>query len=503
MSSAIQSPSGKKLKTFAYENFQGLDTSRDITSLDTGKDQHMAKINNATSDWRGQMVRDASCKFRGGEYKVNHVRFFGAGEICWVEQTGAGQNLVSEREHRLDEVYIASADVTSTVFNQTVIFASRANPLYRYDGINFERNQSPAADKLRPAYCTSVQRRLAVAGIPGRETQVHLTRVDQDEIFPEDEDPTSVNTLRAGFIDVANLLGTADQITGLGTFEQNRLVVFTADKAIIYRIDPDIDRWVVDDNANINIGCASHNSIANAGTDLLFCSRSGIHSIKRSEDNGILVYSYSLSDKIDLLYRELFNSVPDKERISAVFDQDTAQYHIFFPQSGDQICKRLTLAMNPEGGQPVPKFNTGDFLNARCGAFLGGSLVLGTSGGVYDVLEVEDEDAEAFTPEMEVVTPFLWHGSLTETKETHSIIIQATGKGVILVDASDLEGRIIGSLRIEVDATSDDNAFEDVPLSKQYERKWSHRYKAAQYRIRSEGGGGLLRIIGFAVTVRA
>jgi hypothetical protein len=503
MSSSFKSPPGINLRTFAYENFQGLDTSRDITSLDTGKEQHLSQINNATCDWRGQMVRDPAARVRGGEYRVNHVRFFGTNELCWVEETGAGQNLKSERNHALDNAYLASATVTSTVFNQSVIFASRANPLYRYDGINFSRNQSPAADKLRPAYVTSVQRRLAVAGIPGRETQVHLTRVDQDEIFPEDEDPASTNVLRAGFIDVANLLGTADQITGLGSFEQNRLVVFTADRAIIYRIDPDIEQWVIDDNANIYIGCASHNTIQNAGTDLLFCSRSGIHSIKRSEDNGILVYSYSLSDKIDLLYRELFKSVPNKERISAVFDQDTAQYHVFFPQAGGQITKRLTLAMNPEGGEGAqPKFSTGDFLNSRCGAFLGGRLVYGTSGGVYEVLKIEDDEPDSFTPEMNIVTPLLWHGSLTDTKETYSLLIQATGKGVIEVDAIDIDKKIIGSLTIEVNDTSDDNYFEDVPLSKQYERKWSHRYKAAQYRIRSKGGGGLLRIIGFAVTVR-
>lgn len=503
MASSFKSPTGLRLQTFAYENFQGLDTSRDITSLDTGKDQHVSKINNATSDWRGQMVRDPAAKFRGGEYRVNHVRFFGQNEVCWAEQTGAGINFRSERDHVLENVHQAGAIITSTVFNQSVILASRARPLYRYDGISFQRNRSPAADSLRPAYVTSVQRRLAVAGIPGRETQVHLTRVDQDEIFPEDEDPASTNVLRAGFIDVANLLGTADQITGLGTFEQNRLVVFTADRAIIYRIDPDIDRWVIDDNANINIGCVSHNTIANAGTDLLFCSRSGIHSIKRSEDNGILVFSYSLSDKIDLLYRELFNSVVDKEQISAVFDQDNAQYHVFFPQPGGQLCRRLTLAMNPEAGQAQPKFSTGDFLNARCGAFLAGKLVFGTPGGVYQTINIEDEDEDAFTPEMEIVTPLLWHGSLTETKETHSLVLQASGRGIVELDAQDIDGKTIGSLTIEVDDTSDDNYFQDVPLSVQYERKWSHRYKAAQYRIRSRGGGGLLRIIGFAVTVRA
>ena len=33
---------------------------------------------------------------------------------------------------------------------------------------------------------------------------------------------------------------------------------------------------------------------------------------------------------------------------------------------------KITLALNPEGGEAIPKFSTGDFLRARCGAFLNG-----------------------------------------------------------------------------------------------------------------------------------
>jgi hypothetical protein len=502
MTSPIKSPSGVRTKAFSYENFQGLDTSRDITSLDTGKQQHLSKIINATCDWRGQIVRDASTKFRSGDLPIRHVRFFANGEVVWAEQTGSGITLRSDRDHFLADAHPTSAIIASTVFNQTVQFTCRYRPLYRYNGINFERNQSPAINQLLPAYCASVQRRLAVAGIPGKETQIHFSRVDQDEIFPDDEEDGSTNVLRAGFIDIANLLGSADTITGLGSFEQNRLVAFTADKAIIFKIDPNIDNWLIDDNANINIGCASHNTIVNAGTDLLFCSRAGIHSIKRSEENGILVYSYSMSDKVDILYRELFRSVPNPEDISAVFDQDTAQYHVFFPQDGGFLCKRLTLAMNPEGGEAQPKFSQGDFLNSRCGDFLNGQLVLGTSGGTFEVLKVEDIDDDAVTPELDITTPLLWHGSLDATKETNSIILQAAGIGKIIVDAQDDTGRLIGSMVIEVNDTSDDNYFQDVPLSVQYERKWQHRYRAAQYRFRTEGGRGLLRIIGFAITVR-
>lgn len=502
MTSSIKSPSGVKAKTYAYENFQGLDTSRDVTSLDTGKDQHLTGLVNATCDWRGQIVRDPSCEYVSGQQPVNHVAFYSKNEVCWAEEDGSALNFKSDRGHEVMAAHPKGSIVSSTVFNQSVFLASRGRQMYRYDGIKFNLNQSPSLNALLPAYTASVQRRLAVAGIPGRETEVHVSRVDQDEIWPEDEAKDEVSTLRAGFFDIANNLGTADQITGLGAFEQNRLVIFTADRALVYKIDPNIDQWIIDDNANIYIGCASHNTVTNAGTDLLFCSRSGIHSIKRSEENGILVYSYSLSDKIDLLYRELFNSVDDPETISAVFDQDEGQYHVYFPQPGGTLCRRLTLAMNPEGGEAQPKFSEGDFLNARCGAFLNGRFTIGTTGGVYDVLEVEQEKDSAFTPDMSITTPLLWHGSLQDIKETQSIIIQAAGKGIITVDAQDQKGNVIGELVIEVDDTVDDNYFADVPLSRQYERKWSHRYVAAQYRVKSSGGAGLLRIIGFAITVR-
>jgi len=504
MTSTVKSPTGVKVQTYAYENFQGLDTSRDVTSLDTGKDQHLSVVKNASCDWRGQIVRDPAAYHTNGERTIEHLRFYSPDNYCWVERTGASLNIVADNGEIMEGVLPLDAMVTTTVFNRDIHFASKGHPLVRYDGFEFSYNNSPYVDTLRPAYCTTTQSRLVIAGVPGKETTVFVSRVNQDEVWTEDETDDAIdNDVLAAFeFDIGNYLGTADSITGLGAFEQNRLVIFAADRALIFRTDSDKERWLLDDNANIFIGCASHNTIQNAGTDLLFCSRSGIHSIKRSEDNGILVYSYSLSDKVDLLYRELFNSVVNKESISAVFDQDAGQYHVFFPQPGNELCRRLTLSLNPESGEAQPKFSTGDFLRARCGTFLNGELLYGTTGGVYQVLKPEDEKEGAHTPEMEVVTPLLWHGSLSDTKETVSLLLQAAGKGIVEIDAQDEHGRTIGSLRIEVDDTADDNYFADVPLSRQYERKWSHRYRAAQYRIRTTGGQGLLRIIGFAVTVR-
>jgi hypothetical protein len=41
-----------------------------------------------------------------------------------------------------------------------------------------------------------------------------------------------------------------------------------------------------------------------------------------------------------------------------------------------------------------------------------------------------------------------------------------------------------------------------VPLNKQYERKFEHRYRGVKFRFTVKGSG-LVRIVGFAVIVRA
>lgn len=493
------------VRTWAYQGFAGLDTSRDATSLDTGSGQHLAQIVDATCDWRGQIVRDPAAVHLAGDQTVQHVAFYGTGRVAFVEEDGAGVNLRADTGVTLHDAFPAGRAVSTSVFSRQLHFASRGSLMRSFDGSSFKTNPSPALALLRPSFLATVQRRLAVAGMPGAPTEVHISRVDNASIFPGDENISEVSVLRAGIIDVGNIIGTADEITGLAAYEQTRLVIFTADRAVIYEIDPDIDRWTLDASTNIRIGCVAHNTIRNAGTDLLFCSRAGIHSIKRSEQNGILVDSYTLSDKVDLLYKRLYQSVEDPTQISAIYDADRGQYHVFFPQPGGQLCHRLTLALNPEGGETStgPAFSTGSFLNARCGAFLAGELVYGTPGGVWRVIPDEAPLPEgAVTPQWDVVTPLLWHGSLTDGKQTHSLTVQAAGRGVLEITAEDRTGRTLGALRLEIDAATDDTDMTEVPLSEQYERQWQHRYVAARYRFKLVKSEGLVRLIGFAIKTR-
>ena len=495
--STTYSPSGVKTKVFTYEEFMGLDASRDKTALDTGEKQHLVGLKNGYADWRGIIVRDPGANQRiVSDKSVKPITFFGRDLVCWAQREGGGMTLNSDRGHAVIDAYPRDNRVTSTVFNKQVIFASREQEMYQYNGYLWYKNEAPS--KPSPAYVTSIQRRLVIAGLPGQHTVVELSRVDDETIFPADEDIASTAVTKASDLDVTNLIGTSDEIRGLGVFETNRLVVFTHDKGVVYTIDPDYSKWALDEKSSVNVGTISHNTIATAGADMLFCSRDGVHSLRRSDANGIMIYTIPMSSKIDLTYRELLRSVADHEDITAYYDQDNGQYHIFFPQS-EMLCTRLTLTLNPiEGGES--KWSTSDFLNAGCGATLGGVTVLGTPGGVWNRLQIEDS-AKA-NPTMTVTTPILWQGALNLTKESFSFVLQAAGKGEIQVEAFDEKGRYLSSMQFSIEEDSKDDSFPDVPLYRQYERKFEHRYRGCQFRFTTKGSG-LLKIIGFAVIVRS
>ena len=359
------------------------------------------------------LVRDPGAEQRAaGNKYIKRLSFFGRDLAVWAQVDGGGTTLRSERDHLKEEVYPRAAVVTSTVFNNKVVFVSRDYGMYQYDGFSWK--EIDANSDPRPAYAVSIQRRLAIAGMPGKRTIIDFSRVDKENVFTDDEDDNATQVTKAADIDVGNIIGTADEIKGLGVFENSRLAVFTNDQTLVYQLHPDYTQWQIDDKANIKTGCISHNTITQAGADLLFCSRDGVHSLRRSETNGITIYTVPMSNKIDLIYRDLLRNVADHETISAFYDQDEGQYHIFFPFS-DQITKRLTLSLNPmQGGES--KWSSGEFLNATCGVQLGGQTLLGTPGGVW---EKRIEDITTHSPEMVVLTPILWQGlSTTQRRAT-------------------------------------------------------------------------------------
>lgn len=497
---SITAPSGQRLQAFSYDDFQGIDSSRDLSSLDTGSQQRLAVLKNGYANFRGIILRDRGVSARTttpGDRLVNHVTFFGRDLLAWAQQDGGGTTLKAEPNGvEAREVYPKNSIVTSTVFSNKLVFFSRGEKMQHYDGLSFKESTN---DRERPAFGVAIQRRLAIAGGPGRSTIVDFSRVDDTNVFTRDESETDTAVTKAADIDIRNIIGTSDEITGLGVFEKSRIAVFTNDQCLVYQISPDFTRWAIDDKASVGVGTISHNSIANAGTDLLFCSRSGVHSLRRSDNNGITIYAVPLSAQIEELYKELLRTVENHQDISAYFDQDYGQYHVFFPQTSTRTV-RLTLSISPTG-EVANKWSTADYLNQRCGVSLGGVTCIGTSGGVFNIKEYEDTSVTQ-TPDLEVVTPILWHGSITETKQAREFILQASGEGKIIIDAYNQEGKLFNSFTVDLDSPkyeNDDYTF--LPLSKQYNRPFVHQYKGVQFRMRTVGGFGRIKIIGFAVQV--
>lgn len=495
--SSFRSPSGIKVKVFPYEGFKGIDTSRDKGSMDSGDAQHLLTINNGYVDWRGTIIKDPEVERRStSEGVIAHVTFFGQDLAAWAVKDGESVSLDTDKGHRLPDAFAKNAIVTSTVFNKKVIMASRGTVMKKYDGYKWEDNLSQV--KPSPAYITAISGRLAMAGVGNSSTEVWFSRVDDDNIMPDDEDPAYLQVTKAVKIDIRNLTGTSEIITGLGVFEQDILAIFCQEQTIMYQINADYTQFRLADRSNIKVGTISHNTIARANTDLLFCSRAGVHSINRSRQNGITVYQQVLSAKVEDLYKSLYRSVPNPEEISAYYDQDKSQYHIFFPQT-DMICKRLTITFSISGDDE-PKWSMGDFVTGRCGARLGGVHLIGTSGGIYRVGDYGEE--LTLSPELTVLTPILWHGSITEIKQSHALLLQAIGTGYIEVEAYNQEGQKLSTFTVELDESQSDASFLDVPLARQYERKFEHKYKGVQFKFTSKGGG-TAKIVGFAVFVRS
>jgi hypothetical protein len=355
--------------------------------------------------------------------------------------------------------------------------------MYRYDGFEF----STSTASIKPSFGVPIQRRLAVAGFKDRPTTIEFSRVDNPDIFLNEEAPTEEVT-RASFIDISNLIGTADEITGLGTFEANRLAVFTKDQTLVYVIDPDFEQWQLDSRANLRIGCIGHNTVVNAGSDLLFCSRRGIHSIMRSEQNGITIAEASLSDEVETLYQDLVKTTPDPRMISAVYDPDALVYHIFFPRPGG--TQTVRLSMNFRAGYELRNFQLGDTLLPRCGTFLGGRLMFGTADGVYEATERAFQQdtgiADLRRSPMVAETPVLWLGDFIGTKRTHTLVLQATGKGRFFIDAVDEDDRPMGSIEVNLDRLPGDPHWGDAPLKSDFTFPFNHLFRGVRLRFRTE-----------------
>ncbi len=491
-----------KFKPQLYTAFAGINTSRSDVSMERPEAQPFSEIENLYCSSKGYLSNESSLtKYGTDNAYISHIRYFSsdADTAVYAARVAGGTSLrVMNRNAAVEKVWPRDANVCTTLFNAKVILAAGQDTMYSFDGLEFTKIDSPTIKGAR--YICQIQDRLAIAGFDSNPNEIVLSRVNNERIYKNEEDQSDVSVLKSARFNVQNLIGNGDRIRGITSFESNKFAIFTNDRVLVYLADQDFSNWALDTRLVVRYGTVSHNSIVPVGDEVFFCSRAGIHSLRRSALNGATVYTTPLSEDIQELYQSLLAQVPDKSKINAHFNPDEGRLHIFFPVN-DLVSYRLSGALSAimqEGGSTTIKWSLSKFAGLTCGDYIAGRHLCGSVSGLYKVGVWYSNDAPR--GDGYAVTPILWHKDLFNPKQGLALVLYASGAGKVLIDAEDETQRSLGTYEFELPDT-DQADYAGVPLQRQFIRPFTHEYIGLRLRLRFEATK-MIRVFGLGVLTK-
>lgn len=472
-----------------YSGFVGLSTARADIALESPEAQACVEMDNVYATRKGYLTNEPGLSpFQPSEKNyISHVRqLSGENQVVYAARIPGSTSLRAVgSSNKAEAVWPRTASVCSTVFNGQVVLAAGQSELYRYDGYDFKKITSPSV--VGGKYLCAIQNRLVVAGFsePGRINELAISRVNNPDIHTTEEAIGEASVLQAAKINIQNLIQTGDRVRGIGLFEAGALAAFTNDRVLVYAADPDYTKWTLVPSFQAAIGTISHKSIVSIGGEIFFCSRAGVHSLRRSVLNGTSVFTTPMSDEVTELYQSLVSKVQNQEDISAYFDQDDGRLHIMFPVN-DLLCYRLSAALSPpQTEQDITKarWSLSSYGGVTCGERLAGKTIVGSIAG----MRVFDQDRAQLSGRGKgfVQFPILYHKNLFDPKSSMQLFVIASGSGRIYVDAKDEMQRQLGTLLFELPATDQDD-YVGVPLQRQFTRPFSASYMGLRLKVRVE-----------------
>ena len=491
-----------KFKPQLYTSFAGLNTSRSDVSMERAEAQPFTEMNNMYCSNKGYLTNESPLSpFSTDKSNISHIRFFNSDSktALYAARSAGGLSFrVTGKPVALENTWPRETSVTTTLFNGKIIIAGGQDHLLSFDGFEFKKISSNSIKGGR--YVVQVQDRLIVAGFDADPNEVTMSMVGNERVFDADTDIAEASVLKAARFNVQNLIGNGDRISGIASFENNKLAVFTNDRVLVYLADQDFSLWALDTRLVVRYGTISHNSIVSVGDEVFFCSRAGVHSMRRSSLNGATVYTTPLSDDIQELYQTLLSRVADKSRISAHFNPDEGRLHIFFPVN-DLVSYRLSGALSSpkqEGEATTVKWSVSEYGGTTCGDYLGGTQLYGSISGIYSVGAWYSNEGLRGTGLAQ--TPILWHKDLFNPKQGLMLAVYASGVGTIYVDATDETNRKLGTFEFML-PDSDQTEFTGVPMQRQFTRPFSFEYIGVRLTIRVEASK-MIRIFGFGILTK-
>lgn len=390
-------------KLFSYNRFLGLDT---VTAPSNMSERFLVQLENAYVDFRGQIVRGptlekpltASTGFHNNLstfYPILQIAHYGDEDFVQYWFRGTSGGVIHATNHlgtvTQNNMFVSNGSVSPPTlispisivnFDQKQFAFMAGHDPYHYDGTAFTNvatlsgNQySSLAAYPKGGMAVNILNRLVVAGIPGRETEIHISAQDSfTDWRTNTSSGTTPNATDGAIIDVKNQFTSKDIIQGLAVLEGDKLVVFGKNETLVYLVDTNINLWEIARDFRVPIGIFGRNTAVNVGTDVFFCSRFGIHSLKRAA-SGLTLETKTFTREVEDLYQQMVKLTPSHtdgyrgftsgtggsqpfHEPHAVWDGSLGQYHVFFPQedfniysSQQSYTARLTMTYDPEAGR--------------------------------------------------------------------------------------------------------------------------------------------------------
>lgn len=234
----------------------------------------------------------------------------------------------------------------------------------------------------------------------------------------------------SGLLDIGAVVGGNDEIVAISSYNKF-LIIFCYNNIVIYDNADDPTTIALSDVIN-GVGCIARDTIQQTGTDLIFLSKSGLRSLKRTiQEKSMPMRELSLNIRDDLV--NYINGESVNNIKSAYFERD-AFYLLVLPGLNQSIYFDLRQTL-PNGAARTTTWNN-IVPHALCSTY-DRNLYLGQQGGIGRYFGYSDNGStyrlEYTTANTDVGEPF----TLKFLKKARVIVIASGTQDIIIKYAFD------------------------------------------------------------------
>lgn len=475
------------LRTVPYGRFIGLDTVSDIGTM---SEKYLYSISNMYVDFIGQINRmDSLTPVSDQPSKLVGVESFGADDAVMfgVNAAGTGLDAKSLAGKFLANAFSGLTPPHMTQFSKSIVANVAGQAALVYDGTGFVQNTNIPQGGTN----ATILKRLAVAGIPGQDTLIKISKLDNFNDYTAATTPVANDGTE---IDIKNELIAKDKIKALAVFEDNKLAVFCQNQSILYQASLDITQYTRIRDFQIPFGTIGKNTIKRVGTDLFFASKVGVMSLRRAA-SGLTLETLTMSRRVQELYDTLVARIPDDKEPTAVWNPDKGQYHLFFPRAGN-VWDRLTFTYEPGAGRVGHQsWSFTENVDMTSASYYAGELLVGQYNG-----SLNRWNSKTGSTVGSFRTPLLFQGDPLRRKSYKRLAVRVSGNAAFTIKAYNELGRLIQQTTHQVTAQTPFNPNVPEVTPKVLDIKFEHLALGVSLEFNINGSGSF-KLLDFAVTL--